>query len=99
MINWILFGKLGAAGVVLVLLLIIGLYLLTNNNSNNNNIMTKRVFRSATDRKIAGVCGGLAEYFSVDPTIVRLLWLISIFCIGGGLIAYLIAMIVIPSES
>ena len=60
--------------------------------------MTKRLFRSRKDRKIGGVCGGLAEYFNIDPTIVRLGWLIAIFCWGGGLIAYLIALIVIPSE-
>jgi phage shock protein PspC (stress-responsive transcriptional regulator) len=55
--------------------------------------------RSATDRQIAGVCGGLAEYFDVDSTAVRLVWVVaSIFCgaVIGGVIAYLLAWLVIP---
>lgn len=47
---------------------------------------------------VAGVCNGIADYFDIDPTIVRLAWLICIFAAGGGLLAYLIAMIVIPSD-
>jgi phage shock protein PspC (stress-responsive transcriptional regulator) len=59
----------------------------------------RRLMRSAGDRKIAGVCGGLAEYFSVDATAIRLVWVIlSIFCgaVIGGVLAYLLAWIVIP---
>lgn len=55
--------------------------------------------RSTTDRQIAGVCGGLAEYFGVDSTAVRLLWVIaSIFCgvVIGGVIAYAFAWLIIP---
>ena len=55
--------------------------------------------RSTTDKQIAGVCGGLAEYFQVDVTAVRLLWVIaSIFCgaIIGGVIAYALAWLIIP---
>jgi phage shock protein PspC (stress-responsive transcriptional regulator) len=60
----------------------------------------RRLLRSATDKKIAGVCGGLAEYFAVDATAIRLLWVIlSIFggAIVGGVIAYLMAWLIIPS--
>lgn len=60
--------------------------------------MTKRVYRLRKDRKIGGVCSGLGVYFDVDPTIIRLAWLIAVFCAGGGLFAYLIALIVIPNE-
>ena len=60
--------------------------------------MAKRLFRSRTDRKLAGVCSGIAEYFDIDPVIIRLVWLISIFCCGSGLLAYLIAIIIIPEE-
>ncbi len=56
----------------------------------------KRLYRSVKDRRIAGVAGGIAEYFNVDPTLVRLAWLLAIFVIGGGILAYLIAWIVIP---
>ena len=62
----------------------------------NNNTMANRLYRSQSDKKIAGVCGGIAEYFNIDPTSVRLLWLILVFCFGGGLVAYLLAVIVIP---
>jgi phage shock protein C len=59
----------------------------------------KRLTRSSVDCKIAGVCAGIAEYFSVDPTIVRLIWLaLSVFPGGivGGIVAYSLAWIVIP---
>jgi phage shock protein PspC (stress-responsive transcriptional regulator) len=59
----------------------------------------RRLTRSSTDRKIAGVCGGLAEYFNVDATPVRLLWLILSILFGaviGGVLAYLLAWIIIP---
>ena len=59
--------------------------------------MNKRLYRLSSDKKIAGVCSGLAQYFDIDPTIVRLVWVVALFCGGGGLIAYLIAMIVIPT--
>lgn len=59
----------------------------------------KKLYLSETDKKIAGVCGGIAEYFGVDSTLVRLIWVLaSIFltaCIGG-IVAYLIAWAIIP---
>ena len=56
----------------------------------------KRLMRSSTDKKIAGVCGGLAEYFDLDPTLVRVLWLLLLFFAGTGLLAYVILWIVLP---
>ena len=59
----------------------------------------RRLTQSATDRKIAGICGGLSEYFGVDATAIRVLWvLLSIFfgAIVGGVIAYLLAWLIIP---
>jgi phage shock protein PspC (stress-responsive transcriptional regulator) len=59
----------------------------------------RRLTRSATDKKIAGICGGLAEYFEVDATPIRVLWVVvSVFCgaIIGGVIAYLIAWLILP---
>lgn len=58
----------------------------------------KRLYRSRENRMIAGICGGLGEYFEIDPTIVRLLWILAIFVAGGGILAYLIAWIVIPQK-
>ena len=63
--------------------------------------MEKKLYLSTIDKKWAGVCGGIAEYFSIDSTLVRLAWvLITIFSVGiGGLVAYLIAWAVIPPRS
>jgi len=58
----------------------------------------KKLHRSRRDRKIAGVCGGFAEYFEIDPTLVRVLWLIMAFFVGWGFLGYLIAWIVMPDE-
>jgi phage shock protein PspC (stress-responsive transcriptional regulator) len=59
----------------------------------------RRLMRSATDKTIAGVCGGLAEYFDVDATAIRLVWVIVSVLFGaivGGVIAYLVAWLIIP---
>lgn len=56
----------------------------------------KRLYRSRTDKKLAGVCGGIAEYLGIDPTFIRLLWAcISLFA-GIGIAAYIIAALIIP---
>lgn len=59
----------------------------------------KKLYRSETDKKIAGVCGGIAEYFGIDSTLVRLIWVLASFFLTafvGGVIAYLIAWAIIP---
>lgn len=59
----------------------------------------KKLTRSKFNRMLCGVCGGLGSYLGMDPTVVRLIWLIlSIASFGTGLLVYLIAAIVIPSE-
>lgn len=58
----------------------------------------KRLYRSRDDRMIAGVCGGLGEYFSIDPTIVRLILLFLMLWGGGGVLVYILAWIVIPEQ-
>ena len=58
----------------------------------------RRLYRSRTDRKIGGVCGGLAAYFKVDPTFIRIIWVVLILGAGVGLLAYLVCWVVIPSE-
>ena len=57
--------------------------------------MEKRLYRSDENKVICGVCGGLGEYFNIDPTIVRLIWAILLF-IGPGLFAYIVAAIIMP---
>ena len=60
--------------------------------------MEKKLYRSRTDKKICGVCGGLAEYFNIDSTIVRLAWVFAILFAGVGLLAYIIAALIIPNQ-
>ena len=60
--------------------------------------MRKRLYRSRRDVMIEGVCGGIAEYFDVDPTIVRLIAVVLILGWGSGLLAYLIAVLIIPKN-
>lgn len=60
--------------------------------------MAKKLYRSKKDRWIAGVCGGLAEYFDVDSTVIRLAWIVFILLGGSGILAYIIAAIIIPSN-
>ena len=56
----------------------------------------KKLYRSQTDKKIAGVCGGIAEYFGIDSTIVRLIWVLAVIFAGVGILAYIVAALVMP---
>lgn len=60
--------------------------------------MTNRLFRSSREKMIGGVCGGLAEYFEVDVTLVRLIAIITLFMGGAGIILYIAALLIIPSD-
>ena len=56
----------------------------------------KRLVRSSTDKKLGGVCGGLADYFDLDATIIRVCWLLAFLCGGVGLFAYVVLWIALP---
>lgn len=62
---------------------------------------TKRLYRSETDKMLAGVCGGIAEYLDVDPTLIRLIYVVLSFMSAfvPGVIAYLILAVVIPKRT
>ena len=60
------------------------------------SIMQKKLYRSKKDKMIAGICGGIAEYFDVDSTLIRLLTVIFILLGGAGFVVYIIAWIIIP---
>jgi phage shock protein C len=62
------------------------------------SVMKKKLYRSKKDHMIAGVCGGIAEYFDVDSTLVRLLTVIFFLLGGAGVVAYIIAWIIIPKK-
>ena len=59
----------------------------------------KRLYLSESNRMLCGVCAGIAEYFNLDPTLIRLAW--ALFCVlgGSGVLAYILAAIIIPPES
>ncbi|OPX24364.1 MAG: hypothetical protein B1H02_03595 [Candidatus Latescibacteria bacterium 4484_107] len=60
----------------------------------------KRLFRTRKDRRIAGVCGGIADYFGMDATIVRLAWVLgTIASVGTGVLVYFVMAIVVPERS
>lgn len=65
----------------------------------NDDKNMKQLKRSLQNRKICGVCGGIGEYLNLDPTVVRLIWIVlSIASFGTGLIAYIIAAVVMPES-
>ena len=57
-----------------------------------------RIHKSVKDKKVAGVCGGIAEWLGIDPVIVRLVWALLVFGWGTGLIAYIVCALVLPEE-
>ena len=59
--------------------------------------MNKKLYRNIQDKKIAGVCSGLADYLNIDPTIIRLIWALVALS-GAGILAYLIAALIIPEK-
>ena len=60
--------------------------------------MKKRLYRNEKEKMIAGVCSGIAEYFDIDPTLIRLAWVLFCALGGSGIIAYIIAAIIIPAK-
>lgn len=96
-----------AAGVALGFFLV--QFLSKNNRIPGNNeggqaeqaeapVERKRLHRSRTNRQIAGVCGGIAEYLNADPSVIRLVTIILMFGWGSGLLAYLVCALVLPEE-
>jgi len=61
--------------------------------------MSKRLYRSSLDKQLGGVCGGVAEYFELDPSLVRIGAILLLFVAGTGFLAYLVAWLVIPLDT
>lgn len=59
----------------------------------------KKLYKIEVGKKLCGVCGGVAEFFDIDSTVIRLLWILFTCCGGAGVLAYIIAAIVMPSKS
>ena len=65
-----------------------------------NNNSKKRLYRTENnDAKLFGVCGGIAEYFDVDPTVIRIIWVLMVFAVGTGLLAYFVCALCMPKKS
>jgi len=95
---WVVFSIVPGA-IIGGVLAYLAAWLVMPESADTFSVAGPRLTRSSADRKIAGICGGIAEYFGVDSTPVRLLWVIlSILCgaVIGGVIAYVIAWILIP---
>lgn len=58
----------------------------------------KKLYKSETDKKLCGVCGGIAEYFGIDSTVIRLIWAILILWLGTGILAYILAALILPDR-
>lgn len=58
----------------------------------------KKLYKSKYNRKLAGVCGGIAEFLNVDPTWIRLAWAVLVCCAGTGILAYILAALILPDE-
>ena len=61
--------------------------------------MEKKLQKSATDKKIAGVCGGLGKYLGIDPTVIRIIFVLLVVFAGTGILAYLILALLMPNEA
>ena len=81
-----------AAGVA------IGYFLYQYFTSSSNHTTNGRIHKSARDKKLAGVCGGISEWLGVDPMIIRLAWALLAFGWGSGVLAYIVCALVLPEE-
>jgi phage shock protein C len=70
----------------------------TDNEKGTNMDATRRLYRSRSDRKLAGVCGGLAQFFNLDPTLIRVLFVVLAVLGGSGILIYLAMWIMVPNQ-
>ena len=77
----------------------LGMSFASNGRENNMNNDYRKLMRSKMNRMVCGVCGGIGEYLNLDPTVVRLLWLVcSLASCGTGLVVYIVAAVVMPED-
>lgn len=60
--------------------------------------MNRKIFKSNRNKVLTGTCGGIGEYFNIDPTLIRLIFVVTVFFGGGGIFAYIIASLIIPNQ-
>jgi phage shock protein C len=98
-VAWVVFSIVPGAIIGGVLAYLAAWLIIPENADAVSVPVGRRLTRSTTDKRIAGVCGGMAEYFAVDSTVVRLVWVILSILGGaviGGVIAYVLAWLIIP---
>ncbi|MEL3912061.1 PspC domain-containing protein [Treponema pedis] len=61
--------------------------------------MRKRLYKSSQNKKICGVCAGLADYFDIDVVLIRIIWAVAVFVFGSGILVYIIAAIIMPYDT
>jgi phage shock protein C len=66
--------------------------------TDSTDFKNRKLYRSQENRMIGGVCGGMAEYFSIDPNLMRILWVILAFLGGSGIIVYIASLVIIPNN-
>ncbi len=76
----------------------VGYFLYQYFTSNSKQTTHGRIHKSSTDKKIAGVCGGIAEWLGCDPTLIRVAWAVLAFGWGTGVLLYIICAVVLPEE-
>ena len=76
----------------------IGYFLYQYFTGKSNAKFSGKLHKSASDKKLAGVCGGIAEYLKVDPSIIRLVTILLMFGWGSGILAYIVCALVLPEE-
>ena len=98
-VAWVVFSIVPGAVIGGVLAYLAAWLIIPESGESASVLAGQRLTRSTTDKRIAGVCGGLAEYFGVDATAVRLIWVVLSILGGaviGGVIAYALAWLIIP---
>jgi len=97
---WAIFGFLFAVAIPVIIIVLVIAWILSHRDSmpktDGTTPETRRLYKSETDKMLFGVCGGIAEYFHIDSTLVRIGLVFFTFCGGSGILLYIIAAIAMP---
>jgi phage shock protein PspC (stress-responsive transcriptional regulator) len=107
--NYFYWWKLPWGSIWAIFLIVLGIFIIYAGRNNSRSDENKEsvplisglnnIYRSKNNRMIAGVCGGIGEYFNIDPSIVRLIWILASFAsVGIGIVVYLILIFVFPEN-
>ncbi len=98
-IIWAIVACCAGAGVLIYLVFALAMSEVPDGFSVvETDSFAKKLYKSRDDRKICGVCGGIAEYLGIDPMIIRVIWAVAALFFGTGILAYLVCAIVVPES-